>query len=114
MGEERRRFPRIQQTLTVQCRPHGSLAASWRPVTMVNISAVGIRLLSEQPLESDETFDLQVTLPGSAAPLLIQGRAAWTRMQASGVTESGVEFVNMTSDQQAQIDTLVQFLSRRT
>ena len=113
MGEERRRFPRIPETFTVQYRVSGELAATWAEAVTQNVSAGGIRFRVPEPLGPGTTVALQVKLPGIAQALHVKGQVAWSRMQASGVVEVGVEFVNLSEREQRMIDQLVGFLRGR-
>ena len=112
MGEERRRFPRVRQPFKVQYRV-GEVGGAWEAATAINISAVGVRLRSDQPIEQGSRLELQIQLPASREPLDVLGIVVWNRMQAPNVTEVGVEFLNLTLVQQTKIDHLVQFLSNR-
>jgi hypothetical protein len=56
---------------------------------------------------------LQIRLPGVAQPLHIKGQVAWSQMQASGVTEVGVEFLDLSERNQRLVDQLVGFLRGR-
>ena len=112
MRKERRRFSRTSQSLDAQYRLIGELSTSWMQVIAVNIGAAGARIRGAESMEVASLLELQVQLPGARKPLVVQGRVIWSRMQASGVTESGVEFLEITAEQQWQIDELVRFLGR--
>ncbi len=109
---ERRRFSRVQQPLDAQFRLYGELTSSWRSARTLNISANGLRFRSEDTLAPGTAIEIQIPLPGMREPLVVRGMVAWAQMQASGVTESGVEFMELSPDTQAQIDELVRFLSK--
>lgn len=113
MGQERRRFPRIPEPLGLQYRVQGELGGSWCTVTAVNVSAGGLRFRAAEPLELGVPLTLQMKVPGVAQPMLLRGLVAWRQMQASGVTEYGVEFMDITLPQQRLIDQLVGFLKNR-
>jgi hypothetical protein len=112
MRRERRRFPRVPESVHVQCRVFGDLEESWHAVTTLNFSAGGIRFRGVEPLEAGTPLSLQVQFPGAAQPVMLRGQVVWSQMQASGVTESGVEFLEITLEQRALIDQLVGFLRR--
>jgi hypothetical protein len=42
--------------------------------------------------------------------LIIKGQVVWSRLQASGVVETGVEFLELTPELQFQLDNVIQFL----
>jgi c-di-GMP-binding flagellar brake protein YcgR len=110
---EQRRFSRVSQTLPVQYRPAGSLADIWRNGTLANISAVGIRLVTPEPLEVSEIVALELALPGAKESLSVRARVVWQQARGSGVTEHGLEFLDVSPEQQAAIDAFVEFLNRR-
>ena len=113
MRQERRHFPRVPEQIGVQYRVSGELAEAWITVTTLNVSAGGIRFRAVESLEPGTALLLQLRVPGATQPMLLRGQVAWSQMQASGVTESGVEFVGITLLQQRLIDQLVGFLKDR-
>ena len=112
MRPDRRRFPRVPEAFRVQYRIFGDLEESWHAVTTLNLSAGGIRFRGADPLEIGTPITLRVQLPGAAQPMTLRGQVVWSQMQASGVTESGVEFVDVRPEQRARIDQVVSFLDR--
>ena len=112
MGEERRRFPRITQPFRVQYRI-GDVGGGWEAATTINLSAAGVRFRSEQPIERGNRIELQIQLPNATEPLHLLGLVVWSQMESPQVIDVGVEFVDVTLEQQAQVDRLVQFLSKR-
>ncbi|MBI4342516.1 MAG: PilZ domain-containing protein [Candidatus Omnitrophica bacterium] len=113
MGEERRRFPRVPQSFAAQCRSLGGLSESWRAVRTVDLSAVGMRVRSDEPFEFWTTLEIRIQVPSLREPLDLRGRVVWSRTPPSGMTEMGIEFVDLGPEQQEQIDELVQFLTDR-
>ena len=113
MARERRRFSRVPEAFRVQYRVFGDLGESWRAVTTLNLSAGGIRFRGADPLEVGTPVSLRVQLPGAAQPVTLRGQVVWSQMQASGVTESGVEFLDVGLEQRALIDQVVGFLNKR-
>ncbi len=110
MTRERRRFYRIPQAFHTRYRLIGELARGWSAANTLNLSAGGMRFRCEESMEVGVLLELQITLPSEGEPLVVRGRIIWCHMPASGVTEAGVEFLELSPDQQAQIDNLVQFL----
>lgn len=110
MTKERRSFPRVPQPFEARYRLTDEMGASWHAMTLVNISAGGVRFRTDQLIEQDTPLQIQVQLPGMREALVVSGHAVWSTLQASGVMEIGVEFLNVTPDQQLQIDNVVQFL----
>ena len=113
MSGERRRFSRVPQAFDAQYRLMGELMESWRKIRTLNLSAGGMRFRSAALLEIGEWLEVQLTLPGIHEPTILRGRVVWSRMQASGVVENGMEFVDLSPEQQLQIDQLVEFLNKR-
>ncbi len=114
MKRERRRFIRTSQPVDVQYRLRGEFSAPWTATRTVNLSAGGVRFRCQEPLRQDDELELRLQLAGSPKPLELRARVVWNQMQASGVNEIGVEFNDVTQEQQVQIDALVQFLGRES
>ena len=109
---ERRRFGRTSQPIELRYRLRGELVSPWTQTATVNLSASGVRFKCQEPLRTDDELDLRLQLTGAPKPLEFLVRVVWSQMQASGVTEFGAEFLNVTDQQQVQIDELVQFLGK--
>lgn len=112
MAQERREFHRVPQRFEVQYRPAGQMSASWHPAVTLNLSAAGVRMATDESLEDDASVELKLQLPNSPQPLVVHGRVIWSQLQASGVCEIGVAFVDQSPEQQLHLDTLVQFLRK--
>lgn len=112
-GKERRQFPRVEQAFGAQVRTYGDLGATWSAVTAVNLSASGIRFRCEETIKPGTMLELQFQLPGISQPLSLRGVVVWSTLQASGVIETGVEFLDLHLPQQHQMDQLVRFLRKR-
>ena len=112
MAKERRQFSRSSQPVEAHYRLARDLGTSWMSVTTVNISAAGVRFRGPDPVDAGVSLELRLQLPGSHQPLEVRGRVVWSKMQASGVVECGVEFLDISVQQQTQIDRLVEFLGK--
>lgn len=112
MGSERRRFPRAPQPLEVRYRV-GEVESGWHVTTALNVSAGGVRFRSELVIEQGTKLEVRLVMPGLEEPLELLGLVVWSRLQTPEVQELGVEFLNVTPEQQVQIDQVVSFLSRR-
>ena len=112
MPSERRRFDRVPETFEVQYRRLDWTGEPWRAVRSLNISASGVRFISLQPLDPGMLLELQLKLPLERGEtiFIVKGSVAWSKSVAAGVAELGVQFMDLTLDQQAQIDEFVQFL----
>ena len=112
MTRERRQFPRILKPFDIQYRRYGVLDDYWHAATTSNLSAGGIRFRSDELLPVSTVLEIQIVLPGLSETQVLRSRVLWHQIQAPSVTEYGVEFLDVTSAQQVQIDRLVQFLKR--
>ncbi len=112
MTTERRRFTRVTQPFDANYRIYGELTESWRRIRTLNISAMGMRFRSADLIEDSAKLEIAINLPCLREPLVVLGRIIWSQTMASGVTENGCEFIDVTPQQGEQIDELVKFLSK--
>ena len=112
MTHERRQFSRVPLPVEAQCRQFGELAESGRTITTINLSAAGMRLRTSNSLVVGDKLEIQIQLPGLPEPLVMRGWIVWSQLQASDVTEAGVAFLDVTPEQQRQMDALIEFLKR--
>ena len=110
MPRERRRFPRAAQPFEAHYRLLGEIRASWHTATIMNLSAGGIRLRGGEPLPTGNLLELAISLPSRQQPILLHGRVTWDRLEAAGVIEYGIEFIEISQAQQLQIDEVVRFV----
>ena len=114
MGEkERRDFGRIPVPFDIRYRIYGELGESWHDLTTSNISGGGMRFRTEELITVGTPLEVQIGLPGSPAPLVVRGKIVWSRLLGSGVSENGVQFMDMTPEQHEHIDGLVRFLMKK-
>lgn len=114
MAREQRQFHRVPHEVEVHYRLMNELTASWRTVTLINLSAGGLRFRDDEALETGVPLELRLQLPGVNEPLNLKGRVIWSQLQASGVIEVGVGFLEVVAAHQMQIDNVVQFLRKST
>ncbi len=107
---ERRDFHRVPQPIEAKYRVSGNLGVTWAVGTLVNISAGGVRFRAEELIEKGAFVEVEAKVPGLREVLTVKGIVVWSSLQASGVAEMGVEFSEVTLQQQYQIDNLVSFL----
>lgn len=112
MSDERRQFQRVPQAFDIQYRLAGQLSSSWHTATTLNLSAAGVRFICDELLEEEMAVEIQLQLPNAPQPLILGGRVAWGQLQASGVCEVGVAFLDLDADEQLRLDALVQFLRK--
>lgn len=113
MSQERRRFQRVPETFPAQCRRSRS-GEPWQEIQSLDISAGGLRFVSRLPFEQGEPLDFEMTLPATNQELKVSGAVVWTKFQAAGVVEIGVQFNRLTPDQEILIDEVVQFLMKKS
>lgn len=108
-AEEQRKFVRLDTTVPVAYRVVSSTATA-RPTTTKNLSAGGICLFVNEPLSSGATLDIEIALPGRAAPLRLTGEVVWCETyELLGATDQvcniqvGVKFVDIHPDDQDAI-----------
>ena len=111
MSLNQRRFDRIPEALTARCRPVGALAEPWQTVITADLSAGGMSFESGQLVEEGSCVELELPLPG-AADVTLRGRVVRAAPKGPGAADIAVEFLDVSPEQQAQIDTLVQFLRK--
>jgi hypothetical protein len=110
MGQDQRRFDRILQPFEVKCRRANEPLKPWITTLTRDLSAAGMCVQGSERFEVGALLDVHIELPGVPGVLHLQGRVVW---QKGTAVEYGVEFIQITPDQQAQIDELVQFLKKR-
>jgi len=126
MSEEKRQFHRVGLKVPMKYLLIGEFREIWRPATILDLGAGGLRFESEHcfesgsrvgglRFESEHCFEsgsrvmFSTTLPLRPEPYEFVGEVLWER-RVGGVYEYGVVFVEVTVDQQSEIDQLVQFL----
>ena len=110
MGIEQRRFDRVTDSFQIECRRAGSLSETWRRVALIDLSAGGLGFSAEELFEPGEPLEVQIRLPNMSTPLLLRVQVVRSESLAPGACRCAVEFIEVTPDQQAKIDALVQFL----
>jgi len=78
----------------------------------MNISAVGLRLETREPLECDTKLECALTLPIRNDPYVLLGTVA-SEHGRPGQHEYGVAFVGVTLEKSEELDELVRFLNKR-
>ena len=110
MQPERRGRLRIKQPFHATYRQVGGSAPSWCSMSAVNLSLTGARFRSPQRLEPGCLLELAVLSPKALHPFLLRARVAWNKAYPSGILEYGTEFVDVTPDQERQLEKLVESL----
>ena len=108
---ERRNDQRVSVSLPVTYQLLGAPTRSPYTGRVVDISAGGLRLICDRPVELGERVDVAVNLPARTIPYQLPGRVVWVKPASSG-SECGVQFLDLSPDQRYELDEIVQFLMR--
>lgn len=73
-----RKYPRASLNLMVRVKVAGSMARAYQSK---NLSAGGVFILSEFPLEEETQVSLELFLPLADEPLKVQGEVVWRQRQ---------------------------------
>ena len=114
MEAAQRGFMRVPLPFRASCRHYGALEETWHQVALLDLSAGGMSFTGEDLFEPDSSLEIKIQLPTDPGPLLLHGALRRRKALATNVVEYGVEFVQLTPDQQVKIDQLVQFLRKRS
>jgi len=110
-SEERRRRPRIRKPFYAKCRPVGGVGwPAWYHVNPLNLSLHGMRFLGPCLFEHGCSLECSVAWQNTARPLALSARVMWGKTHPSGAVEQGIEFVDLTPEQQVQLEALVRTL----
>ncbi len=83
---EKRQFPRIEASLTVDMRTKYIFTTAY----VLNLSNNGLFIMSKNPLPEGSEIEIITHLPDEKKPFHFKGIVRWTRMSASGTTPSGM------------------------
>ncbi|MBI3324593.1 MAG: PilZ domain-containing protein [Candidatus Omnitrophica bacterium] len=83
--------------------------ASWHGALIVGFSATGLRAMSGPAFSPGTRLALRFRFPHHPEPYRVLGEVAWSR-PVSGLTESGIAFIDVTAAQRDDLNELVQFL----
>ena len=107
---DRRGFPRAKVPTAVEYRVTGELGSEWLLGVLVDLNARGLQFTGERRFETGTRLDVQLPLENRSEPYGFSGEIVWTREERSGLTEYGMQFIDVTPDQQFEIDELARFL----
>ena len=109
-AQERRRYPRVELPLSVQFQVRGDPKARPQTGLLLNLSAGGLRFTGAQPLERGTKLEFQIGLLRKELYVLT-GAVMWTKSLGTSV-ECGVEFTDLSPTRRAELDEIVQFLTK--
>lgn len=97
-----RAYPRAPLRLMVRVRPEGGISRSYNSK---NLSAGGIFLLSDEPLEEETQVVLELYLPKTDKPIKLKGEVVWKQRQdPSGFA---VKFVDVSDAERSMLKALI-------
>ena len=103
--EERRQKNRVATTLEIMTS-YGSTFCSSR---IANISTTGAFILTSHPQPVDETFTMQLQLPGVAAIMTMKARVVWTKTSSDAAKAGmGIHFTNILPEHQEKLATFIE------
>ena len=106
--KDRRQQTRVPTTLEIMSSHSGIISSS----RVTNLSIGGAFIATDNPLPVDETFSMQIQLPGVAAIMTVDARVVWTKsVSAAAKAGMGIEFANILPEHQ---ENLAAFLEQNT
>jgi uncharacterized protein (TIGR02266 family) len=103
--EERRQKQRVQTTLEIMSSHSGVISNS----RISNISINGAFISTQNPLPVDETFTIQLQLPGVAAIMTIDVRVVWRKTHSNSTPSGmGIEFINIRPDHREKLAAFIE------
>ena len=109
-GNDRREFHRAKVPTSIEYRIVEEQGVGFHQGILTDLNAGGLQFAGELSVELRTRLELRLQLPSRTKPYQFQGEVVWARPAHSSLTEYGVQFVDVTPDQQFEIDDLVRFL----
>jgi len=108
--EEKRQTKRVETALEIMTSHGGTYSAS----RISNISITGAFIATSNPLPVDDTFTIQLQLPGVAAIMTINVRVVWTKNNSNTTRAGmGIEFTNILPEHQKKLAAFIEQNSQR-
>ncbi len=111
-GPERRKDPRANVWLPVRYRLLPESRVLWDNGTVTDFSAGGLRLLCDRRIEPESQVEFELNPTKRERAYVLRGTVMWVKPSAAGC-ECGVMFIDVSPDQQFELDEIVQFLLRK-
>ena len=107
--QERRQTNRVETALEIMTSHGGTYSAS----RISNISITGAFIATSNPLPVDDTFTIQLQLPGVAAIMTIAVRVVWTKILSNATPAGmGIEFTNILPEHQKKLAAFIEHNSQ--
>lgn len=110
MNEERRRRIRLKQSFHATYRQLDGPTQTWQSTGPVDFSLTGARFRSPHWLQTGALLELSILNPKAVHPFTLRARVIWDKAYPSGVLEYGITFIEVTPEQQQQLEKLVETL----
>ena len=108
--KEKRQKKRVETALEIMTS-HGSIIPGSR---ISNISITGAFIATSNPLPVDDTFTIQLQLPGVAAIMTIAVRVVWTKIHSNATPAGmGIEFTNILPEHQKRLAAFIEQQSQQ-
>ena len=111
MTAEQRRFERVPHSVPLFWHRPEDRSERWNEAQTLNVSASGLVMRSHALFDVGVILDLRMAMTDTSDPLFLCGRVVWHK--PGGLMQYGIEFVDVTPDQQVSIEEIVQFLNKR-
>ncbi len=103
--EERRHKTRVNTTLEIISSHSGIIPSS----RIRNISITGAFIKTTNPLPIDDTFTIQLQLPGVATIMTIDVKVVWTKTASDAAKAGmGIEFTNILPEHQEKLAAFIE------
>jgi Tfp pilus assembly protein PilZ len=103
--EEKRQTKRVETALEIMTS-HGSIIPGSR---ISNISITGAFIATSNPLPVDDTFTIQLQLPGVDVIMTIAVRVVWTKIHTTATRAGmGIEFTNILPEHQKKLAAFIE------
>ena len=109
MKSERRRFERVRLPVPFKFRFAEERAGRWYDGLLLNLSIGGMRFSADELIPVGETLEFALAVPIRSEPYRFLGRTVWAR--EAKMVEYGAELVDVTRDQENELNELIRFLS---
>lgn len=87
---ERRIFSRLNVYLPVKFKT--ALLANRGQAYCMNISAGGVKIITDEPVMADSAMELWVNVPNSELPFYTKGKIVWVKEDRNNLYSAGISF----------------------
>ncbi len=98
---ERRSFARIHVGIEAVYKQDGQ--ASEKSALIKDISLSGIKIVVNDDITEGNNLDIVIHTPAFSEPMAVRGRLVWKRQLTQSFSEAGLEFTEISKDQQSEL-----------